>query len=132
MRLDHIGIAVRDLEAGVRLYTGVFGGRVVHRETLAQEGVAVVFVDTGGTLLELLAPATADGPLARFLQTRGEGLHHLGFEVADLSRALADAVSKGQRAVEDRPRHGTRGRLIAFLHPAASHGVLVELVQRAP
>lgn len=132
MRLDHIGIAVRDLEAGVRLYTGVFGGRVVHRETLAQEGVAVVFVDTGGTLLELLAPATADGPLARFLQTRGEGLHHLGFEVADLSRALADAVSKGQRAVEDRPRQGTRGRLIAFLHPAASHGVLVELVQRAP
>jgi methylmalonyl-CoA epimerase len=136
VRLDHVGIAVRDLEAGLRLYTEVFGGRLVHRETLAGEGVQLVFVDMGGTLVELLAPTTEDGPLAKFLEARGEGLHHLAFEVADLNRALAEAVDKGLRPVTDGPRHvprpGSRSRVIAFLHPAALHGVLIELVQRAP
>lgn len=127
-----MGIAVRDLAAGLRLYTEVFGGRLVHRETLAGEGVELVFVDVGGTLVELLAPLTDDGPLAKFLETRGEGLHHLAFEVSDLNRELARAVDKGLRPVADRPRHGSRSRLIAFLHPAALHGVLVEFVQRVP
>lgn len=136
MRLDHVGIAVRDLEAGLRLYTEVFGGRLVHRETLVHEGVHLVFVDMGGTLIELLAPIANEGPLAKFLETRGEGLHHLAFEVPDLNRALAEAADKGLRPVTDGPRHGprhgSRSRMVAFLHPAGSRGVLIELVQRVP
>ncbi|HXF82961.1 MAG TPA: methylmalonyl-CoA epimerase [bacterium] len=132
MKLDHVGIAVRDLEDAVQLYAGAFGGRVVHREELPDEGVRLAFVETGGALLELLQPLRDSGPLAKFLQNRGEGLHHLAFEVSDIIRAIAEAGARGLRPVGDGPRLGARARLIAFLHPAAAHGVLVELVQRAP
>jgi len=131
VRLDHVGLAVRSVEASAKTFAAFSGARVVHREELPRERVRVAFLDAGGVLLELLEPTAEDGPLARFLAARGEGLHHLAFEVPDLARALAEATSAGQRPVDDRPRLGARGRLIAFLHPEASHGVLVELVQRA-
>ena len=129
-RLDHIGIAVSDLQAAELLYLVVLGGRVLAREELSAEHVRLVFIDAGGALFELLAPTSDEGPLARFLHSRGEGLHHLAFEVADLDATLQDAVAGGMRVVDERPRRGARGRLIAFLHPSAARGVLVELVQQ--
>lgn len=129
MRLDHVGIAVHDLEDALRLYTTVFGGRLAHREDLAADAVRVAFIEAGGIFLELLAPLDEAGPLARFLQSRGEGLHHLAFEVPDIARALREAQAAGQRPVDAHPRRGTRGRLIAFLHPSGARGVLIELVQ---
>ena len=130
MRLDHIGIAVSDLPAAEILYTVALGGIVASREELADERVRVVFIEAGGALLELLTPTEDDGPLARFLQSRGEGLHHLAFEVPDVAATLRDATATGMRVVDEHPRRGARGRLIAFLHPSAARGVLVELVQR--
>jgi len=130
VRLDHIGIAVSDLPAAERLYAGVLGGRVAAREDLPGEGVRVVFIAVGGALVELLTPEGGDGPLTRFLQSRGEGLHHLAFEVPDLAASLREAAAGGRRVVDEHPRRGARGRLIAFLHPSATRGVLVELVQR--
>ncbi len=131
MRLDHVGLAVRSIDESARTFGALTGARVVHREALPLERVRVAFLDAGGVLIELLEPTAEDGPLARFLTARGEGLHHLAFEVPDLPRALADAEAAGQRLIDAQPRPGSRGRMIAFLHPAASHGVLVELVQRA-
>lgn len=130
LALDHIGIAVADLPAAERLYTETLGGRVTAREELDTDRVRVVFVDVRGTLIELLAPSGGAGPLSRFLDARGEGLHHLAFEVADLASVLRAAAANGLRLVDARPRTGTRGRMIAFLHPSAARGVLIELVQR--
>jgi methylmalonyl-CoA epimerase len=129
-RLDHVGIAVSDLHAAELLYTAALGGRVLAREELAGEHVCLTFIDAAGALFELLAPTADDGPLARFLRSRGEGLHHLAFEVADLEATLRDAAAGGMRLVDEHPRRGARGRLIAFLHPSAARGVLVELVER--
>lgn len=117
-----------DLERAVALYAALLGGRVVHRETLVQEGVRLAFLDVSGVLLELLQPTAEAGPLARFLRSRGEGLHHLAVEVPDVARALEEAGSVGAQAVDPAPRPGARGRMVAFLHPAALHGVLIELV----
>jgi methylmalonyl-CoA epimerase len=130
VRLDHIGIAVADLQAAELLYTVALGGRLLDREELAGEHVRLVFIDAAGTLFELLTPTADDGPLTRFLHVRGEGLHHLAFEVADLEATLRDAAAAGMRVVDEHPRRGARGRRIAFLHPSAARGVLVELVQR--
>ena len=130
MRLDHVGIAVSDVDAAERVYAGALGGTVAVREDLPGEGVRVVFIQTGDTLLELLSPMGSDGPLARFLRSRGEGLHHLAFEVSDIAASLRDATSKGMRLVDEEARRGSRGQLIAFLHPSAARGVLVELVQK--
>ncbi|HEY6103759.1 MAG TPA: methylmalonyl-CoA epimerase [bacterium] len=129
-RLDHVGIAVSDLQAAELLYTAALGGRVLAREELPAEHVRLVFIDAAGALFELLAPTAEDGALAQFLRSRGEGFHHLAFEVADLDATLRDAVAGGMRVVDEHPRRGARGRLIAFLHPSAARGVLVELVQR--
>ncbi len=129
MRLDHIGIAVRSLDAAVTLYTRAFGARLVHREDLAGEHARLAFVDAGGVLLELLEPLGEEGALARFLGSRGEGLHHLAFEVEDLTRAAQDLVAAGHRPVDPEPRRGSRGRLVTFLHPSTTHGVLIEIVQ---
>jgi len=126
--IDHVGIAVANLDAAVTLYTTLLGGRVVHREFLPREGVRLVFLDVSGVLLELLEPTNEEGPLARFLRSRGEGLHHLAVEVPDVARALEEARAVGGRAIDAAPRPGARGRMIAFLHPAALHGVLIELV----
>lgn len=129
MRIDHIGIAVRSIEAGGRLFGGFFTLTAAQREDLPAEHVRVAFFDAGNTLIELLEPVGDQGPLARFLATRGEGIHHIAFEVADIHLALEDAGRAGLRLIDARPRRGSRGRLIAFLHPRDMQGVLVELVQ---
>ncbi|MGH2349678.1 MAG: methylmalonyl-CoA epimerase [bacterium] len=129
MHLDHVGVAVEDLEAAVSFYSRTLGAVVTERYDLPHDKVRVAFLDAGGALLELLQPVGDEGPVFRFLQRRGEGLHHLAFLVPDLVQSLADARASGQRLIDERPRPGAGGRLIAFLHPVTSHGVLVELIQ---
>ncbi|HEY3247489.1 MAG TPA: methylmalonyl-CoA epimerase [bacterium] len=129
MHLDHVGIAVSDLEGAVRFYAQSLGAVVAERYVLGEDQVRVAFLDAGGALIELLQPVGDEGPVARFLRRRGEGLHHLAFVVPDLAQALADARTAGRRLIDEHPRPGAGGRLIAFLHPSASHGVLLELIQ---
>lgn len=129
MKLDHVGIAVRSIEVSSKLYGGYLKLGEGGREALPGEQVRVAFFEAGGVRIELLEPVGADGPLARFLATRGEGMHHVAFAVNDLQTALKDAVAAGHRPVDPQPRRGSGGRLVAFLHPASTHGVLIELVQ---
>ena len=135
-RIDHVGIACRDLSERIGFYESVFGLTVVSREVIEEQGVkeAMLRVADGpaGTsyvqLLEPLGPAT---PVGRFLARRGEGIHHIGYGVADITAALASIGATGVRLVDQRPRHGSLGASIAFLHPADVGGVLTELVEAA-
>ena len=138
-RIDHVGIACRDLEATVALYVATFGLEVVSREVNAEQGVreAMLRVGAGGVpaahpgYVQLLEPLAADTPVGRFLDRRGEGLHHVGYGVSDVRQALRQIGDTGIRLIDSRPRHGSMGASIAFLHPASLSGVLTELVQAA-
>jgi methylmalonyl-CoA/ethylmalonyl-CoA epimerase len=127
-RLDHIGIAVRDLEAAVLAYTQGLGLSCVHRETVESEQVRTAFLPIGDTHLELLESLSPEGPVGRFLERRGEGVHHLCFEVDDLDAALARCRANGMTTLGD-PRPGAQGKRVVFLHPRSAHGVLIELSQ---
>jgi len=129
MRLDHIGIAVRDLE-GARAGYRRLGLEEVAREELPDEGVELVVFRLGGARIELLKPL-GEGPLARFLERRGEGLHHLALAVADIDEELRRLREAGVRLVDERPRRGFGGSRIAFIHPKGMGGVLIELVERS-
>jgi methylmalonyl-CoA epimerase len=129
MTLDHVGIAVRNIEAAARLYTTAFGLTLVDRYELPDEHVRAAFLRSGAVDVELLEPLGGTGPIASFLTTRGPGLHHIAFRVPDLGAAMATAVAAGCTPVEPAPRPGARGHPIAFLHPSTMGGVLVELVQ---
>ncbi|HLE77053.1 MAG TPA: methylmalonyl-CoA epimerase [bacterium] len=129
MILDHVGVAVWELSTAVELYAHTFGAAVSERYDLPDDHVRVAFLDAGGALIELLQPLGEQGPVFRFLQRRGEGLHHLAFLVPDIARALEQARAAGQRLIDEHPRSGAGGRLVAFVHPAAARGVLIELVQ---
>ncbi len=137
-RIDHVGIAVRDLDAAVEFYAATFALAVVHREVNEEQGVREAMLRVvdgdptgipGGSYVQLLEPTRPDSPVGRFLERRGEGVHHIGYGVADVSAALASIGATGVRLVDSRPRHGSMGASIAFLHPADVGGVLVELVQ---
>ena len=135
-RIDHVGIAVRDLEAAVDLYTSVFGLTVAGRETNEAQGVreAMLYVADGpggASYVQLLEPLADDTPVGKFLAARGEGVHHVGYGVEDVTQALAELREQGIRLVDERPRHGSLGASIAFLHPKSVGGVLTELVQAA-
>ncbi len=127
--IDHVGIAVSDLEAAVALHRDVLGMVLVHRETLAEQGVRAALLDVGDSHVELLEPLDGDGAVARFLARRGPGLHHVAYRVADIEAALASLSAAGTRLIDARPRDGIRGSRVAFLHPFATGGVLTELVQ---
>lgn len=129
MILDHVGIAVSDLDAAIDTYVRTLGAEVTERYDLADDHVRVAFLDAGGALLELLQPIGDQGPVFRFLQRRGEGLHHVAFLVPDIAQALQTARAEGHRLIDERPRPGAGGRLVAFLHPSTARGVLIELVQ---
>ncbi|MDQ7858876.1 MAG: methylmalonyl Co-A mutase-associated GTPase MeaB [Armatimonadota bacterium] len=128
--LDHIGVAVRDLAAAAAVYERALGLAAGAPETLPADRVLVAFVPVGATRIELLEPTDADGPVARFLARRGEGVHHVAVAVPDLEAALAQARKAGCAPIDEVPRQGAHGRRIAFLHPRHTHGVLIELVER--
>ena len=135
-RIDHVGIAVRDLDASVDFYVSTFGLTVAGRETNDEQGVreAMLYVADapgGASYVQLLEPLADDTPVGKFLAARGEGVHHIGYGVDDVARALDDLRGQGVRLVDERPRHGSLGASIAFLHPKSVGGVLTELVQAA-
>ena len=136
-RIDHVGIAVRDLEASVEFYTTMFGLTVAGRETNDAQGVreAMLYVaegPAGSSYVQLLEPLGPDTPVGKFLEARGEGVHHIGYGVVDVATALEQLREDGIRLVDERPRHGSLGASIAFLHPKSVGGVLTELVQAVP
>jgi methylmalonyl-CoA epimerase len=127
-RLDHIGIAVRDLEAALRTYRDGLGLDSTHCETVAGEQVNTAFLPLGGIQLELLESLSPEGPIGRFLEKRGEGVHHLCFEVDDLEVAVARCRRAGMTVLGE-PRLGAHNKRVVFLHPGSVHGVLIELSQ---
>ena len=130
-RIDHIGVAVADLEAAIALHAQTYGMPVAHRETVAEQGVEAVLLDVGDGHVELLAPLAGDTPVGRFLSGRGPGLHHVAYAVEDIEAALERLREHGVRLIDEAPRTGIRGSRVAFLHPAAAGGVLTEIVQPA-
>ncbi len=129
-RIDHVGIAVRDLEEKISFYETTFGLTVAHRETNEEQGVhEAMLLVAPGSYVQLLQPTRADSPVGRFLARHGEGVHHVGYGVDDVERALEEIGAKGVPLVDQRPRHGSMGAAIAFLHPSGVGGVLTELVQ---
>jgi len=131
LRIDHVGIACRSLDAAVERYVTVFGLAVVSREVNAEQGVkeAMLATSEGTSYVQLLEPLGPDTPVGRFLERRGEGMHHVGYAVADVTAALEEIGGQGVRLIDSRPRHGSMGASIAFLHPGDLGGVLTELVQ---
>ncbi|MDQ3991166.1 MAG: methylmalonyl-CoA epimerase [Actinomycetota bacterium] len=127
--VDHVGIAVSDLEAAVERYRGAFGIEPVHRETVAGQGVEEVLFRVGTSYIQLVAALGPDTPVGRFLDRRGEGVHHVGYRVRDVGEALARLRARGLPLVDEEPRPGSRGTTVAFAHPKGFGGVLVELVQ---
>lgn len=132
VRIDHLGVAVRSIEAASRFYREVLGLEVGPAELLPDDGVTAAFVLLGESRIELLEPASPDGPVARFLERRGEGVHHIAVAVPDVAAALEAARLAGYTSVDQAPRRGAHGSLVAFLHPRGTHGVLIELVQQTP
>jgi methylmalonyl-CoA/ethylmalonyl-CoA epimerase len=133
-RIDHIGIACRNLDAAIELYESTFGLTVVSRETNEEQGVreamlVVADAPAGMSYVQLLEPLGPDTPVGRFIERRGEGVHHVGYGVADIEAALATLGAAGLRLIDARPRHGSMGASIAFLHPGDLGGVLTELVE---
>ncbi len=129
--IDHTGIAVQDIEASVSYYRDVLKLPLVHRETVAEQGVDAVLFDIGDAHLELIAPLGPQSGVAKFLEKRGPGLHHLAYRVDDIDAALAALASAGVRLIDASPRTGIRGSRVAFLHPASTGGVLTEIVEPA-
>lgn len=127
--IDHVGIAVRDLDAAVAWYQATFGATAVRRERIEADGVDEALLAVGGSYVQLLTPFTPVSPLARFVDRHGEGIHHVGYRVDDCAAALARVKQAGARVVDDHPRTGSRGTTIAFLHPKGAFGTLIELVE---
>jgi methylmalonyl-CoA/ethylmalonyl-CoA epimerase len=127
--LDHVAIAVRDLDAAIAFYEDTFGARVEHREVVERDGVEEALLKVADSYIQLLTPTSDDSTVAKFLEQRGEGLHHVGFRVDDCAVALKAAHDAGVRSIDQEPRPGSRGTTVAFLHPKAALGTLIELVQ---
>ncbi|MDX6725955.1 MAG: methylmalonyl-CoA/ethylmalonyl-CoA epimerase [Baekduia sp.] len=130
-RIDHVGVAVEDLDAAITLYETTYEMTLVHRETVAEQGVEAVLLDVGENHVELLAPLGPDTPVGKFLAKKGPGIHHVAYQVADIDAALGALKAAGTRLIDEAPRIGIRGSRVAFLHPAASGGVLTEIVEPA-
>jgi methylmalonyl-CoA/ethylmalonyl-CoA epimerase len=127
--IDHVGIAVRDLEATVDHYRRTLGLVPVHRETVADQGVEEVLFHVGSSYIQILRALGSDTPVGRFLDRRGEGVHHVGYRVDDLAATLGELAAQGVPLVDTEPRPGSRGTIVAFVHPKGFSGVLVELLQ---
>jgi methylmalonyl-CoA/ethylmalonyl-CoA epimerase len=130
LKIDHIGIAVKDLTASLQFYSKVLGLEAVGTEVVPEQKVKVAFLPCGDSELELLESTTPDGPIAKFIEKRGEGVQHIALRVDNLEEALAIMQEKGLRLIDEKPRYGAGGARIAFLHPKATKGVLLELAER--
>lgn len=127
--IDHVAIAVRDLDAAVDYYHRVFGTEVAHRERVDSDGVEEALLRVADSYVQLLTPTRDDSPVARFLERKGEGIHHVGYRVEDCAAALQSVKDAGGEVLDERPRPGSRGTTVAFVHPKAAFGTLVELVE---
>lgn len=130
-RIDHIGVAVEDLDAALALYEGALRMPVVHRETVTEQGVEAILLDVGEGHVELLKPLGPDTPVGKYLAKKGPGIHHVAYQVSDIEATLAALKASGLRLIDESPRIGIRGSKVAFVHPAATGGVLTEIVQPA-
>ena len=128
-RIDHIGVAVEDLDEAVALYRDRLGMREQHRETVEEQGVEAVLLEIGEGHIELLRPLSAESAVGRFLERSGAGMHHVAYQTDDIDSALAGVRQAGLRLIDEEPRIGIRGSRVAFLHPKSTGGVLTELVQ---
>jgi methylmalonyl-CoA/ethylmalonyl-CoA epimerase len=128
-RVDHVGIAVRDLDAAVAFYEAAFGVKLAHRETVEEQGVEEAMFRVGESWIQLLRPLGPDTPVGKFISKRGEGVHHVGYGVTDLKAVLEHLKGEGIQLIDAEPRRGSRGSTVAFVHPKSVGGVLVELVQ---
>ena len=129
--VDHVALAVSDLETAIDHYERVWGLTLAHREVVPEQGVEEAMFRLGDTYLQLVAPLSPETPVGRFIERRGEGLHHIAYRVDEIEAALASARENRLMLVDDEPRRGSRDTRVAFVHPKTNHGVLVELVQAA-
>jgi methylmalonyl-CoA/ethylmalonyl-CoA epimerase len=127
--IDHVAIAVHDLEAAVTWYADVFGATVAHREVVASDGVEEALLKVADSYIQLLTPTSEESTVARYLANRGEGIHHVGYRVSDCAAALQALKAAGNRLIDEVPRPGSRGTTVAFVHPKGAFGTLIELVQ---
>jgi methylmalonyl-CoA/ethylmalonyl-CoA epimerase len=127
--IDHVAIAVNDLEAAIAYYRETFGCEVEHRETIEKDGVEEALLKVADSYVQLLTPIRDDSTVAKFLATKGEGIHHVGYRVDDCAEALESVKAHGHRVIDETPRPGSRGTTVAFVHPKTAFGTLIELVQ---
>jgi methylmalonyl-CoA epimerase len=128
-KIDHIAIVVRSIEEALQVYEGAMGIELTEVEEVPEQAVRVAFLPVGESKLELVEPLTMDSGVAKFLEKRGEGMHHICLEVEDIEAALQALAAKGVRLIDEQPRQGAHGR-VAFLHPKSAHGVLIELIEK--
>jgi methylmalonyl-CoA/ethylmalonyl-CoA epimerase len=127
--IDHVAIAVDDLDAAVAYYRDAYGAEVAHREVVEKDGVEEALLAVAESYIQLLRPLGPDTPVGKFLANRGPGLHHVGYRVADVAAALERVKAQGHRVIDDAPRPGSRGTTVAFVHPKEAFGTLIELVE---
>jgi methylmalonyl-CoA epimerase len=127
--IDHVAIAVRDLEAAIDYYRDTYGCEVAHREVVERDGVEEALLRVADSYIQLLTPTRPDSPVAKYLESKGEGMHHVGYRVVDCAAALAAVKEQGHRVIDETPRPGSRGTTVAFVHPKTAFGTLIELVQ---
>lgn len=127
--IDHVAIAVNDLDAAIEYYRDTFGCEVDHRETVERDGTEEALLKVADSYVQLITPTRDDSPVAKFLGKRGEGIHHVGYRVDDCAAALDRVKAAGSQVIDEEPRPGSRGSMVAFVHPKAALGTLIELVQ---
>jgi len=127
--IDHVAIAVRDLDAAVQYYADTYGVGVDHREVVERDGVEEALLKVADSYVQLLTPIRDDSPVAKWMEKRGEGIHHIGYRVDDCAAALDRVKAQGHQVIDDAPRPGSRGTTVAFVHPKTAFGTLIELVQ---
>jgi methylmalonyl-CoA/ethylmalonyl-CoA epimerase len=127
--IDHVAIAVRDLDGAVAWYSEMFGATVAHREIIERDGVEEALLQVADSYVQLLTPIRDTSTVAKYLEKNGEGIHHIGYRVDNCDEVLEDVKAQGARVVDEHPRTGSRGTTVAFLHPKTAFGTLIELVQ---
>ncbi len=130
MKINHLGIATKEIDEALKFWQDALGLENVHTETVAEQKVRVAMLPIGETKIELLEPTSDDSPIAKFLEKRGGGIHHIAVEVENIEESLAKLKSEGARLIDEQPRIGAEGCLIAFVHPSSTGGVLLELIQQ--